>query len=63
MARETKAEREERYQREREELAAARAVNYFPNLMDLLERSSNLGWKLSVKDGNFYVSTPYYGRF
>lgn len=56
MARETKAEREARVERENAEYHAAQVAAWPKRLMENLERATMHGWEVSVKAGKFEVS-------
>ena len=55
MARETVAQRNARFDAERDARLAAERSMYPTNLMNMLERATALGYELTVKDAKFVV--------
>jgi len=55
MAKETRAQREERLDAERQEQLLARAETFPARLMNLLERATNMNFALTVKNAEFRV--------
>ncbi len=55
MARETVAQRNARFDAEREARLTAERSMYPTNLMNMLERAADLGYELTVKEARFVV--------